>query len=128
MASTILVKEYREIGWELLDGLSDAGFEVQGAYWQYLPDSESWRLHLVTPLRDRVGSNAAYTQLQEIINKMSEEVRDEFSVMSVTLVSPDSKQAKELRERYGVVEENRARVRRISLDYDEAYLYFLQAA
>ena len=59
---------------------------------------------------------------------MSEEVRDEFSVMSVTLVSPDSKQAKELRERYGVVEENRARVRRISLDYDEAYLYFLQAA
>ena len=127
MDSAVLVRDYRDAGWDLLEQLASARFPVTAAFWQYLPESETWRLFLATPLVDEVGSIVAYTRLQTLLNQIPTQAADLFSVMNISLISPHSDQIAELRKRYGPIEKDRSRVRRISLSPDEAYVYLLTA-
>ncbi len=125
MGSAVLVKDEKEAAWEMLEGLRNAEFPMDAAFWQYLPDVESWRLFIATPLVGEQGPIAAYTRLQTELNRIPA-VADGFSVTNISLISPASEQVARLRKTYGPVENHPARVRRVDLSPDEAYIYFLR--
>ena len=124
MDSATLVRDAREVGWQLLEELKKAQFPMNAAFWRLLPDSESWRLFIVTPLAENQGPLKAYMTLQDLLQKIPEEIAGAFSVWDITLLSPSSSQAKEYRKRFGKTEWNRARIRRLDLSPEEAYVYF----
>ena len=125
MDTAVLVRTEREAAWKLLEALEKERFPMTAAFWQYLPDAETWRLVIATPLVDEIGSIAAYTRLQMALNQLPEEISEGFSVANITLLGPDSEQLMKLRKRYGAVTWERSHIRRISLSPEEAYIYFL---
>jgi hypothetical protein len=126
MDTAVLVRTEREAAWKLLEDLEKEQFPMTAAFWQYLPDAETWRLVIATPLVDEIGSIAAYTRLQTLLNQLPEEISEGFSVANITLLSPTAEQLVILRKRYGNVTRNRSHTRRISLSPEEAYIYFLE--
>ena len=114
MGSAVLVKDEREAGWDLLDELRRAEFPMDGAFWEYLPDADAWRLFIVTPIVDARGPIAGYTLLQTHLEQMRAGM-DGFSVANISLIGPRSERVAQLRKRYGTVDYHRERVRRIDL-------------
>ena len=126
MDTAILVRTEREAAWQLLEKLAETGFPMSAAYWQYRSDDEIWRLCIATKLVDEIGSSAAYSRLQELINNMPEEISEGFSVSNISLIDPASVQLDNLRQRYGKIDVNRSRIRRFNLSPEEAHVYFLE--
>src|SRR5258708_761573 len=102
MGSAILVKDFREAGWEMLEAIEKAGFPMYAAFWQYLPDAESWRLFIATPLVEKLGPIAAYARLQTELNRMPA-VSEGFSGSNISLVDPKSELVANLKRRYGTI-------------------------
>ncbi len=125
MDTAVLVKTDREGAWNLLEELKRKDFSMSAAFWQYLSEDETWRLFIATKLVDKEGSIAAYSRLQALINDMSPEIAEEFSVMNISLIGPHANQVNALRRRYGKIDFTRAHIRRFSLSPEEAYVYFL---
>ena len=126
MDTAVLVKTDREGAWNLLEELKRKDFSMSAAFWQYLSEDETWRLFIATKLVDKEGSIAAYSRLQALINDMSPELAEEFSVMNISLIGPDANQVNALRRRHGKIDFTRTRIRRFSLSPEEAYVYFLE--
>ena len=55
MDNATLVKPDIEAGRQLLQGLDEANFDVQAAFWFYREESEEWRLYIATPLVAKMG-------------------------------------------------------------------------
>lgn len=125
MDSAVLVKSDLEAGWELVNALRNAKFPMTAAFWQRLPDSETWRLFIVTPLVVSKGPFDAYGQLQEQLEQLPDEVTDGFSLANISLVRENSEMVRDLKKRYGTIPWNGAHIRRLSLSTEEAYIYFL---
>jgi len=64
MASAILVDEEIDQGRSLLALLDQIKIPVVGAFWFYYPDSERWRLTIVSPLAEH-GSRDLYARCIE---------------------------------------------------------------
>ncbi len=126
MDTAVLVKPQRDAAWQLLDALRSKQFPMKAAFWQYLPDAETWRLVIATALVDEVGSISAYTKLQILLNELPDDISEEFSVANITLLSPAAELVNKLKKRYGSVLPDKRIIRRISLSPDEAYIHFLQ--
>ncbi len=125
MDTAVLVKTETSAAWKLLEALRGKDFPMTAAFWHYLPDAEVWRLVIATVLVDSVGSIAAYTKLQSLLNDLPEDISEEFSVANITLLSSASEQLTKLRKRYGNVPFDKSYIRRVSLSPEEAYIYFL---
>lgn len=125
MATATLVKDYREAGWEFLKELKNKQFPYRSAYWRFLSDSESWRFYIATDLVDNIGIDGAYGKLVEILRGMDHDLKEVFSVLNVTLKSPNSEDLKALEKRYGKMKPDRKLIRRIEISPEEAYVYQL---
>jgi hypothetical protein len=81
MADTELVDVDVAEGRALVQALDKAGVRIVGAYWYYYPDSDRWRLTIVSP--DAVkGSRSLYMQAIEL--------RPDIDLSKVEFVSPDN--------------------------------------
>ena len=87
MAKTILVDSDKEAGKALIKKLDEASFDVRGALWFYLPDSEEWRLILASPAVDTRGPKEAYEQVQSQLQQSDQ--GHELSLQNISLVSPN---------------------------------------
>jgi hypothetical protein len=125
MATTTLVRDYREAGWEFLRELKVKQFPYRSAYWRFLPDSESWRFYIATDLVDSIGIDGAYGKLVEIMREMDHDLKEVFSVLNVTLKSPNSEDIQVIERRYGKMKPDRQLIRRIEISPEEAYVYQL---
>jgi hypothetical protein len=124
MGSAVLVREEREAGLQLLKELSLANFPMEAAYWRYSADSETWRFVIATPLIDMDGAIAAYTRLQsQLTGSLANATGISFA--DISLVSPRSNQITTLKKRFGRVELDPERVRRVNLSRDDEYISFL---
>lgn len=126
MVTDTLVKSQIEDAGNLLDALKKEQFPMTAAFWKYLPDAETWRLVIATEKVDDPGPIGAYTNLQTLLNKMPEDISEEFSVANITLLSPQAEQLKQLKKQYKPVPWKKSFIRRISLSSDEAYIYFME--
>ncbi len=126
MDTAVLVKSQRQAAWTLLEALKDKQFSMSAAFWHYLSEAETWRLVIATALVDELGTIAAYTKLQRLLNELPEDIAEDFSVANITLVSPKAERIANLQARYGHVPLSRSYTRRTSLSPDEAYIHFLE--
>jgi hypothetical protein len=69
MDNATLVKPDIEAGRKLLEGLDDAKFEFQAAFWFYREESEEWRLYIATPLVAQLGPREAYSRVLGVPQK-----------------------------------------------------------
>ena len=87
MVARTLVDKAVEGGRLLLEELDKSGrMEIVAALWFYLLDIEEWRLLLASQIVDDRGPLAAYEIVQHTLAKVPEDVRPEFTDISV--VSP----------------------------------------
>ncbi len=87
MVARILVEKAIEGGRRLLEELDrDHKMEIVAALWFYLLENDEWRLLLASGLVDEQGPLAAYGIVQHTLAKVPEDVRPEFTDISV--VSP----------------------------------------
>lgn len=94
MVARTLVDVAVEGGRLLLEKLDESGrMEVVAALWFYLLDIEEWRLLLASEIVDNQGPLAAYEIVQHTLAKMPEDVRLEFTDISVISPSDDRIQA-----------------------------------
>lgn len=126
MDTAVLVKTQIQEASKLLEALKERNFPMTAAFWQYLPDAETWRLVIATRLVDETGAISAYTKLQTLLNDLPDTTTEDFSVANMTLLSPAADQLKNLKKRYGHVPPGGSYIRRISLSPDEAYIHFLE--
>ena len=126
MDTAVLVKTQIQEASKLLEALKERNFPMTAAFWQYLPDAETWRLVIATRLVDETGAISAYTKLQTLLNDLPDTTTEDFSVANMTLLSPAADQLKNLKKRYGHVPPGKSYIRRVSLSPDEAYIHFLE--
>jgi len=69
MDNATLVKPDIEAGRQLLQGLDEANFDVQAAFWFYREESEEWRLYIATPLVAKMGPREAYSKVLDVLKK-----------------------------------------------------------
>ncbi len=69
MDNATLVKPDIEAGRQLLQGLDEAKFDVQAAFWFYREESEEWRLYIATPLVAQLGPREAYSRVLDVLKK-----------------------------------------------------------
>jgi len=126
MGTAVLVREERELGWDLLESLEEAQYPLQAAFWQYLPESEEWRLFLATSVVEKEGKLQAYRLLQEQMRQMSQDIQETLSPASnITVLRPSDERVKRLIKKYGKVARDRSQFRPTYFGITEDYVYFL---
>lgn len=88
MAEKILVKniltdEMKNAGRELISRLDNAKFKVNTAMWFFFPESDSWKLIIVSPEVKRLGPTKVYEKIRSIISKMPLETQISLKDISV---------------------------------------------
>ena len=63
MGTATLVDQEIADGKRLIDALNQAGLSVNSALWLYLPEKETWRLMLTSPIFDKEGSLKTYKEI-----------------------------------------------------------------
>jgi hypothetical protein len=67
VAEATLVTHDIQAGAALLTALDEAHVPVPLAFWYLDPEPQEWRLYLGTPLVDKDGPRAVYTQIQNVL-------------------------------------------------------------
>jgi hypothetical protein len=88
MAEEILVrntltKEMLEAGKGLIRDLDKAKFMVNTAMWLFFPESDTWKLIIVSPEVKKIGPTKVYEKIGNVISKMSSERRIALKDISV---------------------------------------------
>jgi hypothetical protein len=96
MVNAILVDRDLDAGARLIDLLDRNDFPVNAALWYQLNESDRWRLLLVSTLVNRVGKQAAYLKLQELIDANDAELGGNLDLDNITVVSPNDALVKRL--------------------------------
>lgn len=89
MDKASLVREKIEEGRNLIETLDSAHFELTGALWFYLIDTNEWRLLLVSPLLDRLGPRRTYSKIQSVIRDQMPSFG--ISLENISVMSPNNK-------------------------------------
>src|SRR5436309_3542351 len=63
----VLTEQMISAGAELIGRLDEAGMVVSGALWFYEPDSNDWRLLIVSPEVRTKGLKAVYQEVQAVL-------------------------------------------------------------
>jgi len=63
-----------DAGQEVIDAIRSK-MRLRGALWYYFPEAEEWRLVLITPLVDQLGSREVYSRILKVI-RQSEELQN----------------------------------------------------
>jgi hypothetical protein len=86
MDNAALVVPAIESGKQLLEGLDEKQFDVEGAFWFYREESEEWRLYIATRLVRQLGPREAYSRVLNVLNEKHIEGIDlsRISVVDVT--------------------------------------------
>jgi hypothetical protein len=87
MDKKILVEKDINEGKRLIAVLDKADFQIKGAFWFYLPDSDEWRLYIGTPIEAKLGPIKAYGIIQNELAKLSPPI--ELSLKDISVISPD---------------------------------------
>ena len=95
MDKEVLVREKIQEGRDLIEALDRASFELTGALWFYLIDTNEWRLLLVSPLLDRAGPRKTYSKIQSIIRGQMPSFG--ISLEDISVISPNDKLIRLLR-------------------------------
>lgn len=70
----------------LIQTLDVSKFQLSGALWFYLTESENWRLLLVSPLVDTAGLRSCYKVIQSVIGDMPKDFG--ISLENISVLSP----------------------------------------
>jgi len=95
-----LVERQIDEGWQLVDDLAAAGFDVTAACWAREGDEDRWFLWVVSRAVDRLGLRDAYLAL---ILEERKTPRRRLDVFAIKLLSPSALSARDLvefRDRY----------------------------
>jgi hypothetical protein len=79
----MLTFEMKEAGAELITRLDKAGLTVTTSFWQYLPESDVWRLIIASPEVERDGPTSIYKKIKPILSKIPMEKRLDLKDISV---------------------------------------------
>lgn len=86
MDKKILVERDINEGKMLIQTLDVSKFQLSGALWFYLTESENWRLLLVSPLVDTAGLRSCYKVIQSVIGDMPKDFG--ISLENISVLSP----------------------------------------
>ncbi|OCR00321.1 hypothetical protein BCD67_25310 [Oscillatoriales cyanobacterium USR001] len=96
MGTATLVDQEIQDGKRLIDALNQAGLSVNSALWLYLPEKETWRLMLTSPIFDKEGSLKTYKEIISVFGKVQPELK--INWMNLVAVSPQHKLIQGLRK------------------------------
>ena len=85
MFKNFLVSELIAEGKHLVEALDRDGFPVAAAFWFKPSDSDTWRLTIATPLEDKIGPMAAYTRVDNVLDKLA---ASQLRLTDISIVSP----------------------------------------
>jgi hypothetical protein len=95
LAEEPLVDQSIDEGRRVIEALDRSGFEVQSAFWFYVPASHKWLLYIVTPVVDALGPRDAYARVQKLLFEIFP--RREISLKDISLLSPQNELVQLLR-------------------------------
>ncbi len=95
MDKKILVNDDISDGKKLLQTLDESKFKVSSAFWFYFSEFNEWRLVLASKFVDDYGIKAAYTFIQNKLEKMKPPFGIKLS--DITLAGPDTYSIDKLR-------------------------------
>lgn len=96
MGTATLVDQEIQDGKRLIDALNQAGLSVNSALWLYLPEKETWRLMLTSPIFDKEGPLETYKEIISVFNKVQPELK--INWLNLVAVSPQNKLIQGLRK------------------------------
>ena len=77
-----------DAGAKLVTALDEAGMNIKSAFWLYLPETDSWRLVIATPDKQRLGVKKLYERVDRTLERESltlEPIRlDDISIVDPT--------------------------------------------
>ena len=93
MVTEMLVKESLSeqmicAGSDLIRRLDEAGLKVSGALWFYEPDSNDWRLIIVSPEVRAKGVKTVYKEVQAVVRSIPVE-QSIISLKDISVVDPN---------------------------------------
>lgn len=104
MDQTVLVKEDRDIGVQVMEALSHVKIPITLWKWIYVPQLEEWQMIIATPWYDSKGPRATYTALVNALQQAG--IYERVPMRRVSLKSPSDplvqalqQEASEQRER-----------------------------
>jgi hypothetical protein len=120
---TALVDSEVNEGHKFLELLREAGMQVNAAMWRKEEAPGRWSLLLVMPSVDEIGDGETFRLILDVLSKAGD--RTWFDPFDVSLISPKTKFAKDLRRKLRT-SKNRAIVGWWIADQriDDGYLYF----
>jgi hypothetical protein len=126
VASTTLVDQYIDDGRRLVDALEQSSFPLNAALWYYLPESDQWRLLLVSTLVDDIGPRATYSRIQQIIHDRELMFASHLGLDDITVAGPDDDIVKALPPvvaLHGTQNRSNDQEARREFVVDDAYVY-----
>jgi hypothetical protein len=89
MVARTLVDRDIQAGRLLLEELKKQKTDIRAALWFYVDEDDQWLLLLASPVVDEQGPLAAYTLVQNALKNIPENMRPEFTDISVVSPSDD---------------------------------------
>jgi hypothetical protein len=96
MDQTILVKNDRDIGAEVLEALSRVKLPVTLGEWIYVPELQEWHMILATPWYDTKGLRTAYSALVDALQSAG--IYERVPMRRVIIKSPSDPVVKALQQ------------------------------
>ncbi|WP_089686835.1 hypothetical protein [Catalinimonas alkaloidigena] len=108
----------------LIRKLDDSDLLIKSAFWFLFPETQEWRLVIVTPQVDQRGPRKVYEKIQKILSSMGD---SSISLDQITLMSPHH----QLNEILGLIMQNGTEIADIRFKgnvingvlIEDAYLY-----
>jgi hypothetical protein len=127
MYKTVLVKEQLgqlvEDGESLLKELDRADFPVSAALWYFVPERETWKLIVVSPVAHERGPLQARVRIEKALSGLSGSSLDMGDIL---VMSPRSRQFQELRANIEGVSQSGSSGQRVPLSgviFEDAVIY-----
>ncbi len=96
MDQTVLVKEDRDIGVQVMEALSRVKIPVTLWEWTYVPQLEEWQMVIATPWYDSKGPRATYAALVNALQQAG--IYERVPMRRVSIKSPSDPLVKALQE------------------------------
>jgi hypothetical protein len=94
MDQTLLVKNDRDVGAQVMEALSGSAIPVTLCEWNYVPQLEEWQLIIATPWYDSKGPRTTYRALVDALQKTG--VYERVPMRRVFIRSPEDPLVKTL--------------------------------
>lgn len=85
----VLTKEMIEAGAELTRLLDQASLVVSASLWLYIPESNIWRLIIVSPEVKTYGPKKVYQKIQPVLSQILEE-KPSIGLKDISVVESDN--------------------------------------